>query len=97
MLTRLTGWLDKYACVGDVRGRGLMIAIELVRSKQTSEPVPALRDRVIQLAFERGLLLLGCGETSIRICPSLLLTQDEANTGLQILEQCIQLAESESV
>ena len=97
MLTRLNSWLDKYACVGDVRGRGLMIAIELVRSKRTREPVPDLRDRVIQFAFERGLLLLGCGETSIRICPSLLLTRDEANTGLDILEKCIQLAESEGV
>jgi 4-aminobutyrate aminotransferase len=97
ILTRLNSWLDKYACVGDVRGRGLMIAIELVRSKRTREPVPDLRDRVIQLAFERGLLLLGCGETSIRICPSLLLRQGEANTGLDILEKCIQLAESEGV
>lgn len=94
MLRRLKVWVEKYACVGDVRGRGLMIAIELVRSKQTREPAHELRERVIELAFQRGLLLLGCGENSIRICPSLLLREDEANTGLNILEECLQLAQS---
>lgn len=93
MLTRLKNWVDRYECVGEARGRGLMIAIELVRNKQTREPVHDLRDRVIELAFQRGLLLLGCGETSIRICPSLLLTQDEATTGLDILEKCIHVAQ----
>ena len=93
MLRRLQVWVEKHACVGDVRGRGLMIAIELVRSKQTREPAHELRERVIELAFERGLLLLGCGENSIRICPSLLLREDEANTGLNILEECLQLAQ----
>jgi len=95
ILERLRAWVDKYPHVGDVRGRGLMIAIELVRSKRTREPVPALRDRVIDLAFHRGLLLLGCGETSIRICPSLLIRPDEAEMGLDILEQCIGFIESE--
>ena len=93
MLQTLKLWVEKYACVGEVRGRGLMIALELVRSKQTREPAHALRERVIELAFERGLLLLGCGENSIRICPSLLLSQDEADTGLKILEECLQLAQ----
>lgn len=96
VLGRLKTWLENYACVGEVRGRGLMLAIELGRSKQTREPAPQLRDRVIELAFERGLLLLGCGETSIRICPSLLINQDEANIGLEILERCIQLVQGES-
>ena len=93
MLRRLKVWVEKYPCVGEVRGRGLMIAIELVRSKQTREPAHQLRERVIDLAFERGLLLLGCGESSIRICPSLLLREDEANTGLNILEECLQVAQ----
>lgn len=95
ILERLRTWVGKYPHVGEVRGRGLMIAIELVRSKRTREPVPALRDRVIELAFHRGLLLLGCGETSIRICPSLLIRPDEAEMGLNILEQCIGVVEAE--
>ena len=95
MIKRLNIWLDKYENVGDVRGRGLMVAIELVEDKRTRNPVPVLRDRIIDLAFEKGLLLLGCGETSIRICPSLLLSQEEADVGLDILEECIQLAARE--
>jgi 4-aminobutyrate aminotransferase len=95
MLTRLKTWTEKYANVGDARGRGLMLAIELVEDKRTRNPVPALRERVIDLAFQRGLLLLGCGETSIRFCPSLLVRQQEADMALDILEACIQLAASE--
>jgi len=95
MIKRLNIWLDKYENVGDVRGRGLMVAIELVEDKRTRNPLPVLRDRIIDLAFEKGLLLLGCGETSIRICPSLLLSQEEADVGLDILEECIQLAARE--
>jgi 4-aminobutyrate aminotransferase len=95
MLARLKSWVEKYSHVGDARGRGLMIAIELVGDKETSTPVPGLRDRVVDLAFERGLLLLGCGETSIRICPSLLVRQQECDIGLDILEECIQVGVSE--
>ena len=95
MLTRLKMWTDKYANIGDVRGRGLMIAIELVADKRTRNPLPDLRDLVIDLAFHRGLLLLGCGETSIRICPSLLVREEEADIGLDILEECIQVATRE--
>ena len=95
MLSRLGPWLEKYPCVGDVRGRGLMIAIEFVRAGQARKGAGDLRDRVIDLAFHHGLLLLGCGEASIRICPSLLIRPDEADTGLDILENCIQMAEAE--
>lgn len=95
MINRLSSWLEKYENVGDARGRGLMLAIELVEDKRTRNPVSALRDRIIDLAFEKGLLLLGCGETSVRICPSLLLSREEAEIGLDILEECIQVAAQE--
>jgi 4-aminobutyrate aminotransferase len=95
MLTRLKTWVEKHPNVGDARGRGLMLAIELVEDKETRKPVPALRDRIVHLAFEHGLLLLGCGETSIRLCPSLLVRQQEAGIALDILEECIELVESE--
>ena len=94
MLTRLRTWVGKYANVGDVRGRGLMLAVELVQDKQSRNPVPTLRDRIVDLAFHKGLLLLGCGETSIRLCPSLLVDPREAEIALDILEQCIQSAAS---
>jgi 4-aminobutyrate aminotransferase len=94
MRKRMQDWPNKYRIVGDVRGRGLMIGVELVQDKHTRAPVPALRDHIVdKLAFERGLLLLGCGETTIRLCPALIVTQEEADTALDILEECIVVAQ----
>ncbi len=95
MLDRLRGWTKTHMLVGDVRGRGLMIGIELVKDKTTREPVNALRNRVETLAFERGLMILGCGETSIRLCPPLLVTEQEATVALDILEDALTQAERE--
>jgi 4-aminobutyrate aminotransferase len=95
VLARLRTWVAKHVCVGDVRGRGLMIGIEVVEDKESRNPVPKMRDHVIELAFRHGLLLLGCGETSIRLCPSLLVQQQEAEVALDILEEGIEIAESE--
>jgi 4-aminobutyrate aminotransferase len=92
MMERLQSWIERYEHVGDVRGRGLMIGIELVKDKQTQEPAGNLRDRVVELAFERGLLILGCGETSVRLCPPLIVNQHEADIALDILEECLQFA-----
>jgi 4-aminobutyrate aminotransferase len=89
ILTRLRPWIAKHPTVGDVRGRGLMIGVELVKDKQSRTPVGAMRDKVVDLAFERGLLILGCGETSIRLCPPLIVNQHEADVALDILEECI--------
>ncbi|MGD0295196.1 MAG: acetyl ornithine aminotransferase family protein [Terracidiphilus sp.] len=96
MLERLNGWKKSHPLVGDVRGRGLMIGIELVKDKATREPVPALRNRVETLAFERGLMVLGCGETSLRICPPLIVSEQEATVALDILEEAITLVEKEN-
>src|SRR5450631_4542822 len=72
MLERLAGWKKTHQLVGDVRGRGLMIGIEIVKDQGTREVAGAWRDRIVELAFERGLLILGCGETSIRLAPPLI-------------------------
>jgi 4-aminobutyrate aminotransferase len=93
--SRLRNWPSQHPIVGEVRGRGLMIGVEIVKSQQTREPAPALRDRIVSLAFEHGLLLLGCGETSIRLAPPLILNQHEATIGLDIFEQCVAQAERE--
>jgi 4-aminobutyrate aminotransferase len=95
MLERLRGWKDTHPMVGDVRGRGLMIGIELVKDKATREPATALRNRVEELAFERGLMILGCGETSIRLCPPLIVSEQEATVALDILEESLTLVEKE--
>ena len=96
MLERLHGWKTTHPLVGDVRGRGLMIGIELVKDKTTREPAAALRNRVETLCFEKGLMILGCGETSIRLCPPLIVTEDEAAVALDILEECLSQVEKES-
>jgi 4-aminobutyrate aminotransferase len=95
MLERLRGWKKTHPLVGDVRGRGLMIGIELVLDKATREPATALRNRVEVLAFERGLMMLGCGETSLRLCPPLIVNQHEATIALDILEQALTQVEKE--
>ena len=95
ILDRLRGWKHSHPLVGDVRGRGLMIGIELVKDKATREPASALRDRIETLAFEKGLMILGCGETSLRLCPPLIVSEEQAMVALDILEEALSEAEME--
>ncbi len=78
-----------YECMGDVRGKGLMIAVELVKDRETKKPATSLRPRIIKTAFEMGLLVLGCGENSIRFCPSLSVKAGEVDTCLSIFEEAL--------
>ncbi len=93
LMGRLSDWPKKHPIVGDVRGKGLMIGIELVKSRQTREPHPEARHKVIRRAFESGLLLLGCGESTVRLMPPLVVEQDHADFALDVLERCIAEAE----
>jgi 4-aminobutyrate aminotransferase len=79
-------------CIGQVRGRGLMIGIEFVQDRATRQPAPELRDRVVNEAFKRGLATLGCGETAIRISPPLCIRREELETGLAVFEEAIAAA-----
>jgi 4-aminobutyrate aminotransferase len=97
MMERLKGWVNTHPLVGDVRGRGLMIGIELVKDKTTREPATAVRNRVETLAFERGLMVLGCGETTLRLSPPLILSEQEATVALDILEDALTVAEKEHI
>ncbi len=87
ILERIQLWPSQYACVGNVRGLGLMIGIEIVKNKKTNvEPNIKKRDQIIQKAFKKGLLMLGCGNSSIRLSPPLTLTKNDAKTALDIIE-----------
>jgi 4-aminobutyrate aminotransferase len=66
-----------------------MIGVELVRDRASREKAPELRDRVVQLAFERGLLILGAGDNSLRICPPLVVTRDQCDFAVETLEECL--------
>jgi 4-aminobutyrate aminotransferase len=76
-----------------VRGIGLMIGIEFVLDRESKEPAVDLRDEIVNLAFERGLLTLGCGQSTIRFSPPLSTTVSEVNDALVIFEEAITLAE----
>jgi 4-aminobutyrate aminotransferase len=89
IMDRLRTWPAKFKNVGDVRGLGLMIGIELVRDQATKERAPELRDRLVALAFERGLLVLGAGRNVLRLCPPLIITRDQADFAVDTLEECL--------
>ena len=91
ILQRVADWPRKHKFVGDVRGRGLMIGIEIVKNKQTKEYAAAERDRIVELAFEKGILFLGCGPSTIRISPALVVSKDEADVAIDVLDECISL------
>lgn len=85
----------RHTSIGDVRGIGLMIGVEFVKDQQTREPAHELREKIVYNAFERGLLTLGCGNSSIRISPPLNISKLEIDEGLQIFEAAIAEAEKE--
>jgi 4-aminobutyrate aminotransferase len=89
MMNRMREWPRRFRNVGDVRGLGLMIGFELVHDQQTKERAPELRGKLENMAFERGLLILGCGTNSIRLCPPLVITRDQAAFALDTLERCL--------
>jgi 4-aminobutyrate aminotransferase len=94
-LELLNNIFDRHPFVGQVRGVGLMIGVEFVKDFETREPAPQLRDRVVDLCFERGLLTLGCGSSTIRVSPPLCVTRHEIDEAMEIFEEAITLAEDE--
>jgi 4-aminobutyrate aminotransferase len=81
--------MDKHQIIGDVRGKGLMIGIELVKDRTTKERAIEARDAVVRTCFYKGLLVLGAGRNSIRLSPPLVLTKSQAGAALKILDEAI--------
>ena len=92
-LDALADMMERHPSIGEVRGIGLMIGVEFVEDRETKTPAGALRDAVVDLAFERGLLTLGCGGSTIRISPPLSTTRSEIDEALLIFDEAITLAE----
>jgi len=84
---------ERFPCIREVRGLGLMVGVEI--QSEAGELAPALRDRMIDLAFHRGLLLLPCGTSTIRICPPLCLTARQVEIGLDLIGATMSAAEDE--
>jgi 4-aminobutyrate aminotransferase len=82
-------WTQRHKIVGEVRGRGLMIGIEFVRDQKTKERAPDLRNRIVQMAFHKGLLVLGSGDTTLRLCPPLMIDEEQAEFAVRTLDEII--------
>lgn len=80
---------EMYECMGDVRGLGLMVGVELVKDREGKEHAVELRERVIRKAFQKGLLLLGCGQSTIRFTPPLTLSAEEVEVGLSLFHEAL--------
>ena len=89
MMAGAKALMDKHPLIGDVRGRGLMIGIELVRDRQTKERATTERDALVQECFTRGLLVLGAGRNAIRLSPPLVLTRSRPTPRVGILDQAL--------
>jgi 4-aminobutyrate aminotransferase len=89
MIQKIRELQKVYECMGDVRGIGLMIGVEFVKDRETKERAGDWRNRIVRRAFERGLLLLGCGDNTIRFCPALTVTEEEVDVCLGIFEECV--------
>ena len=83
----------RHPSIGEVRGRGLMVGVELVEDRETKKPAHDLRERVEELVFQGGLLMMGCGKSSFRFCPPLSLTRSEVDEGLGIFSDALAQAE----
>lgn len=88
-MKRLNEMKEKYEIIGDVRGLGLMIGIELVKDRQTKERAPKERMKILDSALKKGLLLLSCGPSTIRIIPPITVSERTLGKGLDILEEAI--------
>jgi 4-aminobutyrate aminotransferase len=90
ILNRMRDWPKRFRHVGDVRGLGLMIGFEMVHDQNTKDRAPELRDRIQDQAFQRGLLVLGAGRNTIRLCPPLIITRDQADFAIDTLEATLE-------
>jgi 4-aminobutyrate aminotransferase len=85
----LTALMDKHRIIGDVRGRGLMVGVELVRDRTTKERASEERNALVAAAFRRGLLVLGAGKNAIRFSPPLVITREQADTAVRIFDEAL--------
>jgi 4-aminobutyrate aminotransferase len=95
LIAGLRSLADKHPLIGDVRGRGLMVGVELVRDRQTKERAGRERDAAVLAAFNRGLLLLGAGVNVIRFSPPLVLTRAQADIALKVFDEALTEVERE--
>lgn len=90
---KLSELMEESKTIGDVRVLGMLIGIEFVKDKKTKEPAKEIRDFVVRRAYEKGLLLLSCGQSVIRITASYIITKEQIDEGIRIIKEVVQEAE----
>jgi 4-aminobutyrate aminotransferase len=89
LMQGLRDLMDRHPLIGDVRGKGLMIGVELVRDRKTKERAVAERDAVVEAMFRRGVLILGAGKNAVRFAPPLVLTETQADTAVRLFGESL--------
>ena len=87
--SRLREMAERYPVMGDVRGKGLMVGVEMVKDPESKAPWPELRNLIVQKAFEHGLLMLGCGTNSLRFIPALNIPEELLDEGVNLYEAAL--------
>lgn len=95
-LRRLEGLRAEFPCIGDLRGKGLMIGMELVETDESRSPARSLCDHVITRAYHNGLLLLNCGVSTVRFMPPLSVSEAEVDEAVELLRVALSEALSAS-
>ncbi len=94
MLKVMNEWKDKYEILGDVRGKGLMIGLEIVKDKKSRAFAPELANEIVSQTWKRGVLLITAGKSTIRIAPPLTITRELVDEGLAVLEDSLRTVNS---
>jgi 4-aminobutyrate aminotransferase len=94
LLGKLKELQKRFHLIGDVRGKGLMIGVEIVKDPETKKKGIEEKNAIIQACFKKGLLILGCGENVIRFIPPLIITKSEVDTALTIFEEVLRQVET---
>jgi len=89
LMERLRDWPARHPLVGDIRGKGLMVGIELVKDRNTKAYATEQRDQLVRRAFENGLLVLGCGASTLRLMPPLVVRRRQIDAAVEILDRCL--------
>jgi 4-aminobutyrate aminotransferase len=89
LITGVRKLAEQHEVIGDVRGRGLMVGMELVKDRGTKEPNPEASRRLVDTAFQHGLLLLGCGKSVVRVAPPLVIDEVDVDRGLELLGEVV--------
>jgi 4-aminobutyrate aminotransferase len=89
IMARASRLMERHPCIGDVRGRGLMVGIEFVKDRTTREPAGELVHDLVQRAFRQGLLLLGAGRSTLRLAPPLVVDENDVDTAMDMIDACL--------